>query len=70
MIKDTTNIAINMKKRIFAIPAILAAMPPKPKRPATIARIKNIKLQLNIASPPEYLNNDHNAQVTATATGE
>jgi len=48
MIKETTNIAINMKKRIFAIPAILAAMPVNPKRPATTARIKNIKLQLNI----------------------
>ena len=37
-----------IKNRIFAIPAELAAMPPKPKIPAIIAIIMKITDQRNI----------------------
>ena len=38
-----------MKNKTFAIPAAPAAIPPKPKTPATNARIINMTVQRNIA---------------------
>lgn len=37
-----------MKNKIFAILAAPAAIPPKPKIPATIAKIINVTVQRNI----------------------
>lgn len=42
------NNTIKMKNKIFAIPAAPAAIPPKPKTPATNARIINMIVQRNI----------------------
>ena len=44
----TRKNAIAMKKRIFAIPAEVAAMPPKPKIAATMAITRKIMAQRNI----------------------
>lgn len=44
----TTNNTRNTKNKIFAIPAALAAMPPKPNTAATNATIKNKTAQLNM----------------------
>lgn len=40
-IRDKTNTAKKMKNKIWAIPALLAAIPPKPNIPAINATIKN-----------------------------
>lgn len=42
------NNTMNIKNSIFAIPAAPAAIPVKPKRPATIATTKKINVQRNI----------------------
>lgn len=42
------NNTIKMKNKTFAIPAAPAAIPPKPKTPATNARIINMIVQRNI----------------------
>lgn len=39
---------MNIKNSILAIPAALAAIPPKPKTAATSARIINVTVQRNI----------------------
>jgi len=45
---DTKNKTTNTKNNILAIPAALAAMPPKPNMAATMATTKNITVQRNI----------------------
>jgi len=45
---DTNANTKNTKKRIFATPAALAAMPPKPNTAASSAITKNIAAQYNI----------------------
>jgi hypothetical protein len=45
----------NTKKRIFAIPAVAAAIPANPKIAARIATIKNPNAHLNIPPPREIL---------------
>ena len=47
-IRDNKNRTIKMKKRIFAMPAALAAIPAKPKIPAIIATTSKIMVQRNI----------------------
>lgn len=39
--RDNTNAIRKTKNKIFAIPILVAAIPPKPKRPAINAIIKN-----------------------------
>jgi hypothetical protein len=46
---DTINKTRNMKNNIFAIDAAPAATPPNPNIAATIATIRNITVQRNIA---------------------
>lgn len=46
--RDTRKKIINKMKRILATAAAPEATPPKPKIPAIIAMIKNIKAQYNI----------------------
>lgn len=43
-----TNNTRNIKNRIFAIPAVLAAIPPNPNTPAIIAIMKKIMAQRSI----------------------
>jgi hypothetical protein len=45
---DTTKSIRNTTKRIFAMPAAPAAMPPKPNTAAIMAIIKNVIDQRNI----------------------
>ena len=45
---DRRNNTIKIKNNILAIPAALAAIPPKPNIAATTATIKNITVQRNI----------------------
>jgi hypothetical protein len=45
---DTTKNIRNTTKRIFAIPAAPAAIPPKPNTAAIMAIIKNVTDQRNI----------------------
>ncbi|MEY4579136.1 MAG: hypothetical protein RL701_3839, partial [Pseudomonadota bacterium] len=47
---ETTASTRNTKNRIFAMPAALAAMPPKPKNAAAKAITKNTAAQYNILS--------------------
>lgn len=48
MIKLITKSAIKIKKRILAIPAAPAAIPPKPKTAAIKAIIRKVIIQRNI----------------------
>jgi hypothetical protein len=48
MMRDNRNNTIKIKKRIFAKLAAPAAIPPNPKRAATIATIKKMTVQRNI----------------------
>jgi hypothetical protein len=48
-ISDIRNNTIKMKNKILAIEAALAAMPKNPKIPATMAIIRKITAQRNIA---------------------
>ena len=50
-ISDNMNTAKKIKKRICAIPALVAAMPPNPKMPAINAIIKNTVAQYNMFPP-------------------
>ena len=45
---DSTNSTIKIKKKIFAIPAAVPAIPPNPRIPAIIAMIMNVMVQRNI----------------------
>jgi len=45
---EITSRIRKMKKIILAIPAALAAIPPKPNKAATNAIIKNVTVQRNI----------------------
>lgn len=45
---DRTNSTRKTRNRIFAIPAAVPAIPPKPKRAAIRAMIRNVMAQLNI----------------------
>jgi hypothetical protein len=47
-IKEIRKSTINIKNRTLAIPAALAAIPPKPNIAAIIATTKNITVQRNI----------------------
>jgi hypothetical protein len=46
--RESKNRTIKMKKRIFAMPAAPAAMPPKPNMAAMMATTKNMTVQRNI----------------------
>jgi hypothetical protein len=46
--KATAAITMNMKKRIFAMPTALAAMPPKPNTAAMSATIKKMRAYCNM----------------------
>lgn len=49
-IKERSKSTMKMKNTIFAIPAALAAIPPKPNIAATIATTKKINANRNIIS--------------------
>jgi hypothetical protein len=46
--RDSRNITIKIKNNIFAMPAALAAIPPKPNIAATMATIKKMIVHRNI----------------------
>ena len=48
-----------MKKRTFAIVLAVEATPLKPKIPAIIEMIKNIRAHLSISPPPIYNDNNY-----------
>jgi hypothetical protein len=48
-IKEIRNNTIKMKNKIFAIEAAPAAIPKNPKAPATMATMRKISVQRNIA---------------------
>jgi hypothetical protein len=54
---DTINKTRNMKNKILAIDAAPAATPPNPNIAATIATIRNITVQRNIALDLKVIKN-------------
>ena len=53
---DSKNNTIKMKKRIFAIDAAPAAIPPKPNMAAMMAIIRNVTVQRNIKNNFSFKN--------------
>ena len=57
IINEITKSTRKIKKNTLAIPAALAAMPPKPNIAAIIAIIKKITVQRNMTVRFKWLNN-------------